>query len=291
MLLGTPDYLSPEQARDAHTADIRADIYSLGCVLYHALAGQPPFPDTNIISQMIRHATEVPRPLKAFNPAVPDGLQQIVNLMLAKDPAQRYPTPERAAQALQVFLTAGKEPAHAEVNPHLRSYLTWLESEDSQTVTPPAPAPAAAKTTPAAAMAGPSAPALPALPTESSKAASSAEVRSKASPGKRRSKKHKRHRQRPASGIQTNPPVGIPTGAPVGTPSNALDVELIPTEPHPTDRTVSSTRSGVSRRDFLVFAIGAGSVLFAVFVGWLAAYLKARKPATSSEEESEPEPQ
>ena len=60
VLLGTPDYMAPEQARDARAADIRADIYSLGCVLYHCLAGQPPFPDTNIISQMIRHATEQP---------------------------------------------------------------------------------------------------------------------------------------------------------------------------------------------------------------------------------------
>ena len=79
MLLGTPDYLAPEQARNAAAVDIRADIYSLGCVLYHLLAGQPPFPDTNIINQMIRHAQETPRPLKEFNPEVPDGLQQIVN--------------------------------------------------------------------------------------------------------------------------------------------------------------------------------------------------------------------
>jgi len=88
-VLGTPEYMAPEQAKDAHAADIRADVYGLGCVLYHALAGQPPFPDTNIISQMIRHATETARPLKEFNPAVPDGLQQIVNWMLAKDPAAR----------------------------------------------------------------------------------------------------------------------------------------------------------------------------------------------------------
>jgi eukaryotic-like serine/threonine-protein kinase len=97
VLLGTPDYMAPEQARDARTIDVRADVYSLGCVLYHALAGRPPFPDTSVISQMIRHATEMPRPLREFNPAVPDGLQQILNWMLAKDPAQRYPTPERAA--------------------------------------------------------------------------------------------------------------------------------------------------------------------------------------------------
>src|SRR5262249_60902729 len=124
IVLGTPDYMAPEQARDARQADIRSDIYSLGCVLYHLLDGRPPFPDTNIISQMIRHATEPPRPLREVNPAVPDGLQQIVNWMLAKDPAQRYPTPERAAQALKVFLAAGSEPAPVpEADPRLPKYL------------------------------------------------------------------------------------------------------------------------------------------------------------------------
>src|SRR5262249_1156162 len=49
VLLGTPDYLAPEQARDPRAVDIRADIYSLGCVLYHCLTGQPPFPDTNVL--------------------------------------------------------------------------------------------------------------------------------------------------------------------------------------------------------------------------------------------------
>ena len=132
VLLGTPDYLAPEQARDPRGVDIRADIYSLGCVLYHALTGQPPFPDTNLLSQMVRHATETPRPLKELNPAVPDGLQQIVNWMIAKNPAERYPTPERAAQALQVFLTAGNEPAPmSEEGPQLRKYLTWLEVNNS----------------------------------------------------------------------------------------------------------------------------------------------------------------
>src|SRR5262249_47045714 len=124
VLLGTPDYMAPEQARDARSIDIRADIYSLGCVLYHAVAGRPPFPDTSVISQMIRHATETPLPLTEFNPAVPDGLQQIVNWMLAKDPGQRYPTPERAAQALQVFLAAGVElPSGPAADAKMTSYL------------------------------------------------------------------------------------------------------------------------------------------------------------------------
>src|SRR5262249_25561134 len=104
VLLGTPDYLAPEQARDARSVDIRADIYSVGCVLHYALVGQPPFPDTSVLNQIIRHAKEEPRRLKELNSEVPDGLQQIVSFMMAKDPGQRYPTPERAAKALQVFL-------------------------------------------------------------------------------------------------------------------------------------------------------------------------------------------
>jgi eukaryotic-like serine/threonine-protein kinase len=133
ILLGTPDYMAPEQARNPRTVDIRADIYSLGCVLYHAIAGQPPFPDSNIISQMIRHATEPAKPLKEYNVAVQDGLQQIVDWMMAKDSAQRYPTPERAAQALEVFLAAGAEgTSKLETDPKMRSYLQWLETSSAK---------------------------------------------------------------------------------------------------------------------------------------------------------------
>jgi len=148
VLLGTPDYMAPEQARDAHEIDIRADIYSLGCVLYHLLTGQPPFPDTNVISQMIRHAREPARPLADFNPDVPPGLQQIVNWMMAKEPAGRYATPDRAAQALRIYLVAGL-PAPVEVgsDPRMRPFLDWLDENRKSELEPPAgpvptPAPA-----------------------------------------------------------------------------------------------------------------------------------------------------
>src|SRR5262249_48899617 len=180
-LLATPDYMAPEQARDARSPAIRADIYTLGCVLYHLLGGQPPFPDTNIISQMIRHATEVPRPLKELNPAVPDGLQQIVGWMMAKEPAQRYPTPERAAQALQVFLAAGgRSPAAPEADPNIRSYLTWLEGEGEPKPPPPKPVPLAVPvTTP---------PPLPNGPGKQDRSRSaSAKRRTKAKKGRRSS--------------------------------------------------------------------------------------------------------
>jgi serine/threonine protein kinase len=122
-MLGTPDYLAPEQARDAHTATIRADIYSLGCVLYHALTGQPPFPDSSHIRQLVRHATETPLPLKTLNPAVSDSLQPIIDRMLAKDPSHRYASPQEAARALKAFLVAKDVRGRVKDDPRLAVYL------------------------------------------------------------------------------------------------------------------------------------------------------------------------
>jgi serine/threonine protein kinase len=136
-LLGTPQYMAPEQARNAQTADVRADIYSLGCTLYHALAGRVPFPETNLVRLLMRHATEAPQPLHELNPAVPEGLQQIVDWMMAKDPAARYPTPERAAQALQVFLSARAE-APARPEPKMQAYLEWLDTQSGEADLPAA---------------------------------------------------------------------------------------------------------------------------------------------------------
>src|SRR5262245_21395577 len=78
-VLGTPDYLAPEQAKAASSADIRADIYSLGCVLYHALTGRPPFVEPNIMALMVKHATEEPLPVAAFVPDLPPGLQAVLD--------------------------------------------------------------------------------------------------------------------------------------------------------------------------------------------------------------------
>jgi serine/threonine protein kinase len=105
-LLGTPDYAAPEQARDARSADIRADIYSLGCVGYHLLTGRPPFPDKNGIRQMIRHATEAPPKLEQVRPETPASLRSILERMLAKDSADRFETPADALRALREYNSA-----------------------------------------------------------------------------------------------------------------------------------------------------------------------------------------
>jgi serine/threonine protein kinase len=129
-VLGSPDYLAPEQARSSHTSDVRADIYSLGCVLYHAVAGQVPFPAKNAVQKMIAHSSEKPKPLSSFNLATPNTLQQIVDSMMAKDAAQRFATPAVAARALEAFLesqtVAVRVPQLAELVP---AYASWLESE------------------------------------------------------------------------------------------------------------------------------------------------------------------
>lgn len=152
-VLGTPDYLAPEQARDARAADIRADIYSLGCVLYHCLVGTPPFPDTNIMAQMVKHATEKPKPIASSVPDAPPGLQAVFDKLLAKNPDHRYSTPAEAAEALKPFLkNAGAKPTGPEMVP---AYREWLESTSMielpkdafggprPTVPPPPPKPVA----------------------------------------------------------------------------------------------------------------------------------------------------
>jgi RND family efflux transporter MFP subunit len=100
-LMGTPAYIAPEQARDPHSADIRADIYSLGCTLYDLLTGRPPFADGTARRKVIGHLRESPRSLLEMRPDVPRELAQLVDKMLAKDPSQRPQVPAEVADALR----------------------------------------------------------------------------------------------------------------------------------------------------------------------------------------------
>jgi WD40 repeat protein len=102
-VMGTPDYVAPEQARDPHAADIRADLYSLGCTLYHLLVGEVPFPARGPMQKVVAHLEQTPRPLGELRPEVSPELARIVGRLMAKDPAERYATPAEAAQALAPF--------------------------------------------------------------------------------------------------------------------------------------------------------------------------------------------
>jgi tRNA A-37 threonylcarbamoyl transferase component Bud32 len=102
--LGTADYLAPEQATDSHSADIRADVYSLGATLYFLLTGSPPFPDGTPAQKVLWHQTRPPRLVRESRPEVPAGLAAVLDRMLAKDPANRYQTPVEVADVLQPWI-------------------------------------------------------------------------------------------------------------------------------------------------------------------------------------------
>ena len=102
VVMGTVDYMAPEQALDSRAADIRADIYSLGCTLYQLLSGRVPFPDGTVADKIRKHAEATPKPL-----TMPGGLSAVLARMMAKKPQDRYPTPSEVAIALAPF-TSGR---------------------------------------------------------------------------------------------------------------------------------------------------------------------------------------
>jgi hypothetical protein len=113
--MGTPDYIAPEQILNPHAADIRADLYSLGCTLYHLLAGQGPFAKAGEWDKLLAHAEAAPAPLTEFRRDVPPGLVRVIEQLMAKDPAQRYQTPADAANALEPYTVAdGPRPEPAD---------------------------------------------------------------------------------------------------------------------------------------------------------------------------------
>ncbi len=98
--LGTFDYISPEQARDPRNADIRSDIYSLGCTLFFMLTGQPPFPEGTVLQKLLQHQGDEPPDVREFQPGVPAEIAQLVQKMMAKDPRHRFQTPGALLRAL-----------------------------------------------------------------------------------------------------------------------------------------------------------------------------------------------
>jgi len=105
VIMGTPDFISPEQCRDASTADIRSDIYSLGCTLYYLLTGRPPFAEGTVIDKVAAHTLRDPDSLISVRDEIPAALDEVVRRMMAKDPAERYQTPAAVAEALEPFVT------------------------------------------------------------------------------------------------------------------------------------------------------------------------------------------
>jgi serine/threonine protein kinase len=97
---GMADYMAPEQTLQSDEGDIRADIYRLGATFYFLLNGHPPLKDEATVSQPVFHSVNEPTPVRELCRQVPEELAAVVRKMLAKDPAQRYPTPEAIVEAL-----------------------------------------------------------------------------------------------------------------------------------------------------------------------------------------------
>lgn len=116
LAIGTPQYMSPEQATGAREVDFRTDIYALGAVLYEMLTGEPPFTGRNVQAVVARSLTETPRPLSASRAGLPVGLEALVAKALSKSPADRQPDAGTLADALGTVAT-GAGPAATAVSP------------------------------------------------------------------------------------------------------------------------------------------------------------------------------
>ena len=123
--MGTPDYIAPEQARDSHTADIRADLYSLGCTLYFLLTGRAPFPGGSLTEKLLKHQMDEPRPVEELRPETPPAVAAVVRKLMAKRPGDRYQTPAEAAAALASVLLA---PTDAPAAAHNRAEGVAVEA-------------------------------------------------------------------------------------------------------------------------------------------------------------------
>ncbi|MBA3312452.1 MAG: protein kinase [Planctomycetaceae bacterium] len=137
--LGTFDYISPEQARDPRNVDVRSDIYSLGCTLYHMLTGSPPYSSGTVLQKLLDHQSgQAPDP-RAINPQVPPALSALCRKMMAGDPKNRVSTPDELIRELAAIAAGlGLRPMPAEgyiwsrpasvAPPKIRSGLIWAGS-------------------------------------------------------------------------------------------------------------------------------------------------------------------
>lgn len=149
-VLGTADYLAPEQAIDSHQVDGRADIYSLGATFYFLLTGNPPFAEGSVAQKLLWHQTRTPKPIRDLRPDVPANIAAVLEKMMAKKPEDRYANPEELAQALLPFTQTPIPPPPDEEMPQLSaaalgtssSVVPVSSSPRTMVTTPRTPAPA-----------------------------------------------------------------------------------------------------------------------------------------------------
>src|SRR5262245_22716869 len=149
-VLGTADYLAPEQAVDSHTVDGRADIYSLGATFYFLLTGQPPFAEGTVAQKLLWHQTRSPKPVRVVRPQVTDDVARLLDKMMSKRPEDRYATPAELAEALLPLVQTPIAPPPDEEMPRLSAAAQANTSGTVPVQAPPRPVPAGPQTPPPA---------------------------------------------------------------------------------------------------------------------------------------------
>jgi tRNA A-37 threonylcarbamoyl transferase component Bud32 len=141
--IGTPTYMAPEQWSDSSRVDWRADVYSLGCIVYEMVAGRPPFASSSIAEACAKHLHETPQPIRAFAPEVPVAMDTLTLRLLAKDPALRVPSIHALEQQLAEIGSGapGSEETALPYDPvaTTRAPITTLSSAVSMTTASPPP--------------------------------------------------------------------------------------------------------------------------------------------------------
>jgi serine/threonine protein kinase len=127
MVMGTIDYLAPEQAVDSHAVDIRADIYSLGLTFYFLLAGRGPFGPASTAQKLLWQQVKKPQPVREVRPEVPEGVAAVLEQMTAKEPGNRYQTPAEVVEALATWIATPIAPPPDEEMPILAPGLRGPE--------------------------------------------------------------------------------------------------------------------------------------------------------------------
>jgi serine/threonine protein kinase len=138
-IVGTVDYISPEQAEDASAADIRSDIYSLGCTLFYALTGQAPFAGGSMVEKITARLEARVKPIRNLRPDLPASLEAAVARAMARDPAHRYQTPIEFAAALAPF-AAGQRTEDRGQRTENREQKTENRGQKTQVAAPLSPA-------------------------------------------------------------------------------------------------------------------------------------------------------
>lgn len=133
-VVGTMDYIAPEQTYDPTAVDGRADLYSLGCTLYFALTGRPPFPGGSSLEKIRRQRKEEPEPLRSLLPEIPPGFAALVQQMMAKDPKCRLATAQEVEEKLRAWTEGSPpQPLDRESDPDFVAAIETLRREEPPT--------------------------------------------------------------------------------------------------------------------------------------------------------------